>query len=287
VTICAAAMYLAEETPEGKKYRLLTISDRMQSAGNIEYEDHFSSKVYKLGPATAVCLGSGETNALYTLVGLAQQQLQQKYPGEVRASAISIYEVAGIYARQFSSLRRTRAEQVHLAPLGLDIASFTQSAPELAKDLAEKLQREELGVQLIIAGMDTAGPHIYGVGRRDDYGRELPYEDCHDANGFFAVGSGDWQFRSMFMSHSYNSEWGFWEALFLLYSAKKKAEAAAGVGRVTDIVLVDESSMRDLDDSVMEAVDEYYRAFETAAKKKRNSIVGKMKSDKRILGAIR
>jgi hypothetical protein len=73
--------------------------------------------------------------------------------------------------------------------------------PGLASDLAKSLLREEVGVDVIVTGVDPNGdPRILTVPDFEDSGREVCCLVCHDRSGFLAVGSGADQFETLFMS---------------------------------------------------------------------------------------
>jgi hypothetical protein len=286
MTLGAAAIYLAENGPDGKRYSLLTISDRMLTIGDLEYERPWRSKVIGLAPANAVCLGSGDTQTLRTLADMTHRQVHQDNPGEVPPSSIRVSEVARTYAQQFTTLRRHRADQLHLAPRGLTIGSFINEAPNLAEGLGDKMASERLGVTAIIAGMDSEGPHIYTVGGGDAQWREMAYETYCNSPGFTAIGTGASPLMSHFMSHNFDVEWGFWETLLLLYSGKKKAEAAAGVGPATDITTFSERGSGLLSVAFIERLDRYYREIEDAAHRKRTETLARMGADEHFHGLL-
>jgi hypothetical protein len=283
MTVCAAVKYLAKATSEEKKYLLLTISDRMQTVGDIEFEQPSHTKVYGLAPANAVCIGSGNTHTIRTLAINTLQQLQREHQ-ENGSSSVGIGKVARAYAQQFASLRRYRAEQLHLAPLGLTTESFATHMPDMAAaGLVEKMAAEQIGVTAIIAGVDSDGPHIYTVGGWDAYWREMAYEVCHDAMGFTVIGAGAGPLESLFLSHNFDPAWGIMETLLLLYSGKKKAEAAAGVGPVTDIMVFSEQGHYILSALGIETLDRHYREFEDAARRKREETLAKMHAEYQTL----
>jgi hypothetical protein len=290
VTICAAAICLSHrEPPDGaRKYRLLTVSDRMQTMGDMEYEQPTLTKLYVILLAHAVGLGAGDNSTITLLHHQAGAEVRRRY-ADTPPLLIPTLEVAKIYARQFCSLRLCRAEEVHLRPEGLDLTTFRQQPLDLVREASERLRTHELGVQVIIAGVDEQGPHIFAVGTRDAFGRESAYPVCRDGAGFFAVGSGDWLFNSHFMDHGFDYEWDLWSTLFLLYSAKKKAERAAGVGSAnTDIMAVTEAGPRLLNEydnrAILIALEEHYQRAEAGFRRSWNDEVGRIQTDARIQG---
>jgi hypothetical protein len=143
--------------------------------------------------------------------------------------------IAEVFARKFNEFRRREAEQLILAPLGLDIATFLRvqrdMAPAEVAAIREELQGHRLKSGAIIAGVDNGGAHIYVV---RDPGRAV----CNDIVGFAAIGYGQWHAESQFMFAQYVTGWEFERALRLIYLAKKRAEVPPGVGRETDLFFI-------------------------------------------------
>jgi hypothetical protein len=79
-------------------------------------------------------------------------------------------------------------------------------------------------------GIDHSGPHIYVVRNSD--------VSCQDPVGFAAIGAGHWHAESQFMFAGHVRLRPFPETLLLVYSAKKRAEVAPGVGAETDMFMI-------------------------------------------------
>ena len=80
------------------------------------------------------------------------------------------------------------------------------------------------------------------------------------------------------MASGYDTTWRLPEASLLMYSAKKKAESAPGVGRLTDMFVIDEDhGFYLLPLSATVSLENYYQEFENAARIKREEIVKKLK----------
>jgi hypothetical protein len=254
----------------------------LTSANGVEFEQEHQSKIYGFSPANVVSLGSGDANLALTISRLTHEKLR------ISGNQATVEEIATWYAESFSSVRQKRAEATYLAPLGLTTRSFLSRQRKLQRevviDLIRKLDREELGVSTIIAGMDGWEPHIYSVGGTDKYGQETSYAWCHDREGFLAIGAGADQFESLFTSSGYDQGWGLFETLLLMYSAKKKAEAVGGVGEFTSMLSFGEGINRAIfsPDPMIQALDRYYKEFEKAAEAKRQKILNKMRTDERL-----
>lgn len=144
-------------------------------------------------------------------------------------------EVAELYAHYCKKAQFGRAEDVVLAPLGLNnekfLADQNKMAPTLVEQLAAKLTNFRAPqVQTLFCGIDPDGAHIYVS---DNW-----KVTCRDLIGFAAIGSGASHANSQFMFEAYTRHRSFSEALLLTYSSKKRAEVAPGVGKQTDMFMV-------------------------------------------------
>lgn len=95
--------------------------------------------------------------------------------------------------------------------------------------LRDRLDEAELDATMIIAGLDVDVGHIYLIDDPGDY-------ICCDSEAFAAIGLGRQHAQSVFTEAMYTDITPWTEAVVLVYLAKKRAEAAPGVGRPdTDI----------------------------------------------------
>ena len=159
--------------------------------------------------------------------------------GVARRGVRDVESVAALYASNVGDYTRRAAEASVLGPLGMSTESFLNRHQSVHPDLVDALTRQlqeyayDAGLHLggaIIVGMDDFGGHIWQV----EYGEITKL----DRIGFVAAGSGRRHAESEFMFAGYTPRWDFPEALSLIYSAKKRAEVAPGVGKQTDVVVI-------------------------------------------------
>lgn len=81
----------------------------------------------------------------------------------------------------------------------------------------------------IIAGLDPTGDHIYKISNPG-------VATCWDTPYFACAGSGEFLASTQFMVAGFEKNWPLAKALWL--TAKAKAEAAGGVGKQTDLIIV-------------------------------------------------
>lgn len=279
VTLCAAA--ICKVRPAGSDQvedALITISDRMVTKAGMEYESKFATKEYFFS-SRIVSLASGDLDNNFTVA-------YETHHDVLRDQVASVCEVAHLYARNFARLRRERAASIHLAPFNLDADSFVSRQQEMASDftadLANRLRCEELGVDTIIAGTDMDGsPHIYSIGGPPGY--EISHPICHDAGGFWAVGSGAWQFEAQLMAFKYDRFWGFPSALLLMSWAKKKAESAPGVGTDTVVHVFEKNRSLPILPENVKVLDGYCLEYSESIDKTWNAISERMTHDARLI----
>jgi hypothetical protein len=129
-----------------------------------------------------------------------------------------------------------------------------------------------LKAEAIIAGVDATGPHVYHV---DDPGQST----CHDNAGFFAIGIGWRHFETVFMAQRYAPTRDFYDALLLTFSAKRQAEMAPGVGRATDMIIMEKNGSHVLPPNEVEAIGSCHDDLTQQAARMREIVVYTMRGD--------
>jgi 20S proteasome alpha/beta subunit len=251
----------------------------MITSGDVEFETDMT-KVF-LFTDRVLALHSGDQASHYTIA-------EETYHTVQKNGITDVGTVARLYAQNFAALRLRRAAAIHLTPLGLDAETFLsgqhQLPPDLVNDLIHRIRCESLGVETILAGVDSTGGHIYSVG---GYGGAFEVEDCHatcrDGGGFWAIGSGARQFQTEFMSQGYSRWWPFTPALLLACKAKRRAEVSPGVGTKTDIYVIERSRSIPIDPDNMKLLGEYLDEYQTAAKAKWEEVVTRISNDARLI----
>jgi hypothetical protein len=223
VTVCIAALCLNGTL-------LIGASDRMLTAGDIiEYEPEQTKIIALTNSIVIMCAGDA---ALQTEL---IQQVSRDVDARIKSSPENwwaIRDVAFLYNRYYNLELKRRAESAVLAPLGLNSATFIQSQARMSASLVSKLASEILNfampdTETIFAGVDSTGAHIYVAAG--------PNLSCHDTSGFATIGGGSWHANSEFMFAGHHRAKPGPDTMFRVFSAKKRAEVAPGVGKVTDM----------------------------------------------------
>ncbi len=99
---------------------------------------------------------------------------------------------------------------------------------------------------------------------------------CNNTIGFAAIGDGEWHAASQFMFAKYISHAPVAESMLLVFTAKKHAEVAPGVGTATDMFFIGPQGYGPIEPSLMLALEQAYgqmRAAQDAAKATANAAI--------------
>lgn len=183
--------------------------------------------------------------------------------------------IADLYYASFERIKRTCAERAILHPLGLDLATLTGLQGELGIRLSSEVLNFQMPeIEALITGRDDTGPHIYRVSNQGT--------SCQDWVAFASIGVGADHANSQLMFAGHNRHRDFAPTLFLVYSAKKRAEVAPGVGKATDMFFIeppddDGKEYYDLFQPIVDKVlDPAYDEMKTAADNAREQGIGRI-----------
>jgi hypothetical protein len=257
MTVCVAAIC---KSPDNAFPAILGASDRMVTATDIEFEPQ-RPKILPL-TTSIVAMLAGDSTLQWEVLLNVNSEIIARINAEPK-KWLNVRDVADWYARSYNEAKLKRAENAILAPLGLSRDSFITRQHELDSDLIRKLATELKNfdapdVETIFAGFDTWGPHIYVA-----YNSQV---NCLDPIGFAAIGIGCRHANSQLMFSRHTSDRPFPETLLLIYSAKKRAEAAPGVGEGTDMFRIGPQlgSYTVISQDVLDTVETIYKETLTA-----------------------
>jgi 20S proteasome alpha/beta subunit len=253
MTVCIAAIfswnYSTLSSPEPGPAAMI-FSDRMITAGDVQYEPQQTKVAYITPKVLLVIAGD------YSLHSQAIKKTAEHFRNDANASPES---AAVFYGRAVQALKLKEAEDLYLAPLGLNSDSFLAQqkdmAPHFVSLLTDQMQSyrgEE--VESLIVGSTGSGIDIYGV---DTKGMVACYNDVR----FAAIGAGAWHAKSRLMQVGYVNTTSFAAALSFGFAAKKASELAPGIGANTDITLVFKGGHEHLRPDVASKVHELYLEY--------------------------
>lgn len=224
VTVCVTAMCNGNT--------IIGASDRMLTAGDIQFEPQ-QTKIFPLTTSIAVML-AGDSSMQAEVLQCVQSDVNKRIDSEPQ-KWWNVSDIAELYSQHYNKVRFKKAERAILAPLGLDgdtfIARQREMEPSLVRQITEELINFDTPfTSTIFAGIDSGGPHIYVA--------NCSNITCQDNVGFASIGVGVWHASSQLMFSGHTRLKPFPETLLTVYSAKKRAEVAPGVGEATDMFVV-------------------------------------------------
>jgi hypothetical protein len=168
-------------------------------------------------------------------------------------------DVALIYGQAMQAVRRRRAEDIYLAPLGLNTDTFLAQQREFSEGFADQITHQMQSyrddqVEALVLANDADDAHIYSLDERG-------VVSCLDDVRFAAIGSGSWHAKSRLMQWGYVNSTLFVPALAASFAAKKAAEVAPGVGAATDIYVLFKTGAEPLRPDVAVQLPELYERY--------------------------
>lgn len=245
MTICLALL-----SDKGKQ--VVAVADRMVSVDFLSLE--FESRTRKVDVI-------GKTFAALTAGNaLGHTELLRRVSTELsNLSQPTVRDVAHRIESAYEEERHNLAEKTVLRPVGMDYQTFLQNQSALTEDIAlgllGQLQAFEFDLEILLAGVDTSGGHLYVI--------ENPgVATCFDSIGYSAIGSGLPHAESYLTEADYSPEIPLNRAIWLSYVAKKRGERAPGVGKTTDVLVIDgQQGVRFLSAKTLAAFDSLYQQY--------------------------
>jgi 20S proteasome alpha/beta subunit len=137
----------------------------------------------------------------------------------------------------YIALKRKRVEEQFLRPmLGADFGQFqtmvTQSSSSLLlQQVLGMISQHNLQTEVLVAGVDDSGAHLFTVAHP---GQLLPA----DTMGYLTTGSGGLHAAVRLSLAQHSKVAPLVDTVYNVYEAKKAAEVAPGVGKLTDLAVI-------------------------------------------------
>ena len=231
MTVCIAALFRFNYAKAGDPPEIgaaaITLSDRMVTAGDVEYEPN-QLKIGHITPRVIIMI-AGEYSVHSQALFAAHKQIK----GDVNASPNNI---ALIYGQAIQSIRQKQAEDPILAPIGLNTETFLAQQKDMSDRFVDSITGQLQGfigpeVEALVVGIENEISHIYEV---DKYGTT----SCFDDIGFAAIGIGAWHAKSRLMQAGYVNTLGLAPALAATFAAKRQQRLHLGLVKVPISVLL-------------------------------------------------
>ncbi len=190
--------------------------------------------------STAVLLFSGSVADSEAIVNKTREKVKDK--------TLTTEEVALIAAENYQIVKTKRVEDTILRPmLGVGYSGFGPliaqgGASQLLQNVMGMIMQHNLGLELLVGGFDVDGAHLFTV---SNPGVLAPF----DGVGFAATGSGGLHASIRLSLGGQGRDLPLVETLHNVYEAKAAAEVAPGVGKLTDIAILNARGLRFLDEA--------------------------------------
>ena len=208
--------------------RMITIPHRAKDkdAEDTYFEDKYNRKIARLTPK-CVILTAG------TL--FAHMELLNEVTPDIQASVKpSISKITEIIRSYFTALRTKPVEKRLFKRYGLTLEEFRANKARLDPDVVSHLNRQlktaNFDLNVIIAGADPTGAHIFHVFNPGK-------AECLDDIGYGAVGSGK-EGAIASLKSKYSTRLNLPDTIRVVFEAKREAQLAPGVGKATDIGVI-------------------------------------------------
>lgn len=223
MTICLALV-----CEHGKS--VVAVADRMVGDVSLSLETEQDTRKIDLLGGSFVAMTAGDA--------LRHTNLIRDAIGEIsNGNDLDVRKAAAIVERQFIKHRQDLAEKSVLNEVGFSYQDFLEQQHNLLPDFVLSLwasyREVELGIDLLVAGIDQSGAHLYRVAAPG-------LASCYDSIGYAVIGTGQPLAESFLMEADYSPEISLNRAIWMAYVAKKRSERAPGVGsRYTDIMVIE------------------------------------------------
>jgi len=178
--------------------------------------------------------------------------------GVAAAPHPDIKTIATTAGAVYQAHKRRRAEDAILRPyLGIDFAGFqtlvAQSASsQVMNQVLGMLSQHNLQLDIMIAGTDADGAHLHVVSHPGSV-------MSMDTVGTVSIGSGGMHASIRMSLARHTSTNSLAQAMHNVYEAKLASEVAPGVGKVTDVAVINGGGSKFVDDAVIQLLQEIHK----------------------------
>jgi hypothetical protein len=225
-------------------------ADRMVTIGSFIEFEHTVPKM-ALPTPFSVAMIAGDT--------LLGTRLARNVANEFVGAAPNTAEVAARLAQRFVEMRRSELENQILSLRGLDLQMYYGGHQSLNGNITAMLDNQmsqfNLGIELLVAGVDGGGAHIFSIVNPGQPDRQ------HDVIGYAAIGSGGIHALQAMIGFKHSPTTPLKETVFQVYAAKRRSEVAPGVGLDTDMAIVSANGIGFLDKATLTKLEDMYTHY--------------------------
>ena len=250
MTVCLGALCAGADGADASA--VVVASDRMVTMGGITEFEHEVPKVTQIGDRI-VALAAGDA--------LRGAQLINELRRDVHHGAQQLQNVAATAAALYAALRRQQIESEILSPRGITMQQFYQGLqqamlPQLVINIDNLIGTFNYNLEVLIAGTDDSGAHLYAITNPGG-----AYNDFQPI-GYAAIGSGALHAVQSLIGMRQTPLRCLHETVFNVYVSKRRAEAAPGVGRETDVVIIQANAITRVEQPVLQQLDTLYQEYQ-------------------------
>lgn len=233
---------------------VIVASDKMITYTYPPYHqfEHPKPKIHKISNKI-VLMSAGSALLPSEFLEILQEKIEK-----VRVPPSSVRKVANIAVDTYKLVRINTIENRILSKYGIQWSEYKQflssgKMPEVFYRIVGQVEEFRLELDVIIAGVDNSGAHIYVI---DNPGDISSFDDI----GYTAIGSGSYHAIRSFIENNYSIDLPLNIATYVVYEAKKYAECAPGVGKQTELVIINESGIYIVKEELMQTLDNIYES---------------------------
>ncbi len=171
----------------------------------------------------------------------------------------------------YAELKKKRAEETILTPLlgvnfaGLQSLIAQSAASQVLQQVFGMLHGHNLQLEALIAGSDDTGHHLFVASHP---GQVL----AMNSTGFTAVGSGALHAAIRLSLGQHTPNTSLIDGVYNVYEAKRAAEVAPGVGKMTDIAILKDGAIFDAPESMFKLLEELHKERPGLAKEEQGKL---------------
>ncbi len=173
-------------------------------------------------------------------------------------SSGDIPAIAEAVRAAYADLKARRAEETILAPcLGTNFAGFQQmvtqsSSSQLLQQILGLLVQHNLGTDVLVAGIDASGAHLYMVTHPGQLQLVGPL-------GYAAIGSGGVHAAVRISLARHTDSASLVDTIYNVYEAKRAAEISPGVGTMTDMAVLRDGKLYPVPEKTLTLLGEFHK----------------------------
>lgn len=251
MTVCIAAL-----CSDGEEPRAVVAADRMVTLGSFIEFEHAVSKIASASPF-ALAMVAGDA-----LVGA---RIAKAVQDSAAGTSPAVADVAQELANQYLAAREEQLNEQLLLPRGLNLQSFYNAHaalnPQITAMLDNQMAQFNLGVELLLAGVDPSGAHLHTIQNPGGSDR------LHDQIGYAAIGSGAIHALQSMIGFGHCSDADYHQTVFRVYASKRRSEVAPGVGQDTDMAVISGAGTHWLSDDELDQLRVIFEDFESSTDK--------------------